>query len=288
MKFYLDFEATQFSQRIISIGCVAENGDTFATLVKPYKDKVTDFITTLTGITNEMIANAPGADEAFGQFYDWVLNINDDNAPEYFCYGDSDKTFLDRTISHMKDTKAMIFVSSIKGMLTDYSTIVRDYFNAGQISLQRIFALVHGEETVQHHDALEDAKMLREVAENMFIKCTAEDATKLPSRQPKLTPSGNSKHAPEIFIQWPHKKFDADTLADESNYQVKCYNKSGDRKYFDTIDTAALWAIKYLIKNRSPKKQGDIDAVVNGIIRANGKRIAFGDFYWEIKDGHAM
>ena len=46
MKFYLDFEATRFSNRIISVGCVAENGKTFYSLVKPGKKKKVDkFIT---------------------------------------------------------------------------------------------------------------------------------------------------------------------------------------------------------------------------------------------------
>ena len=73
MKFYLDFEATRFSNRIISIGCVAENGATFYTLVKPGdKKKVDKFITELTGITNEMLATAPDSDAAYIQF---VLEI---------------------------------------------------------------------------------------------------------------------------------------------------------------------------------------------------------------------
>ena len=54
MRFFVDFEATQFSNRIISIGCVAANGNTFSTLVKPGKKKITKFITDLTGITNEI------------------------------------------------------------------------------------------------------------------------------------------------------------------------------------------------------------------------------------------
>ena len=35
MKYFLDFEATQFSHRIISIGAVCENGHSFYSLVKP-------------------------------------------------------------------------------------------------------------------------------------------------------------------------------------------------------------------------------------------------------------
>ena len=73
MNFYLDFEATRFSNRIISIGCAAENGNTFYTLVKPVnKAKVDRFITELTGITNEMLQEAPSADEAFNQLFDFI------------------------------------------------------------------------------------------------------------------------------------------------------------------------------------------------------------------------
>ena len=42
MNFYLDFEATRFTNRIISIGCVAGNGETFSTLVKPGDKKKVD------------------------------------------------------------------------------------------------------------------------------------------------------------------------------------------------------------------------------------------------------
>ena len=66
MNFYVDFEATQFSNRIISIGCTNELGEKFETLVKPVNgDKINKFITDLTGITPEMVENAPTADEAF-------------------------------------------------------------------------------------------------------------------------------------------------------------------------------------------------------------------------------
>ena len=60
MNFYVDFEATQFSGHIIQIGCVNENGQQFQSLVKPPEgEKITEFITNLTGITNEMLAEAP-------------------------------------------------------------------------------------------------------------------------------------------------------------------------------------------------------------------------------------
>lgn len=35
MKYFVDFEATQFAGEIISIGCVREDGKTFYSLVAP-------------------------------------------------------------------------------------------------------------------------------------------------------------------------------------------------------------------------------------------------------------
>lgn len=76
MKYFIDFEATQFSQEIISIGCYREDGEMFYSLVAPHsKNKVTNFITELTGITKEMLANAPTSDEVFCKFSDWVLEM---------------------------------------------------------------------------------------------------------------------------------------------------------------------------------------------------------------------
>lgn len=51
MNYFIDFEATQFSGEIISVGCVREDGETFYVLVQPQKGKLTPFITNLTGIT---------------------------------------------------------------------------------------------------------------------------------------------------------------------------------------------------------------------------------------------
>ena len=60
MNFYVDFEATQFSERIISFGCVAEDGESFCSLVQPLSNwKITSFITELTGITDDMVKDAP-------------------------------------------------------------------------------------------------------------------------------------------------------------------------------------------------------------------------------------
>lgn len=67
MNYFIDFEATQFSNEIISIGCVNETGEKFSSMV--YTDKkITSFITNLTGITDEMNKAAPSLDDVFTLF----------------------------------------------------------------------------------------------------------------------------------------------------------------------------------------------------------------------------
>ena len=51
----------------------------FQIYVKPeYNDVIVPKISKLTGITNEMVANAPTFSVVFKQFTDWCLNIKDD------------------------------------------------------------------------------------------------------------------------------------------------------------------------------------------------------------------
>lgn len=73
-----DVETTGLSvnyNEIIEIGAVkVKDGliiDTFSTFVKP-KEQISDFITELTSITNQMVSNAPTIDEVFGDFVNFI------------------------------------------------------------------------------------------------------------------------------------------------------------------------------------------------------------------------
>ena len=106
MNFFIDFEANQFTNEIISIGCVAENGATFYALVKPIsKKKPSKFITELTGITKEMLAHADTADKVFKNFYLWRKRFpSTDN--KYYVYGNCDIEFCYKTLRKMEDVSA--------------------------------------------------------------------------------------------------------------------------------------------------------------------------------------
>lgn len=269
MNFYLDFEATQFSNRIISIGCTNERGATFQTLVKPQNGKINGFITELTGITKEMVEDAPSADEAFNLFAEWAYMNSENTPPKYYCYGNSDEDFIDATIRTMSDFKAISFAASIKALLIDYSSVVKDYLCTGQIALKKVVALIEdSDEIEQRHDALEDAEMLRKVVENLQEKCKPDDIKKLQNMKFESRVKPQTKKAPDIFLSWDgYKKFKANTLADETNYSIKCVSKDGV-KYFGNLEIAALWAIKYVAGGTSPKNQNSINNVQRKIKHA--------------------
>ena len=256
MKYFIDFEATQFSERIISIGCVAANGQQFNTLVQPVaKDKVNEFITQLTGITNEMLATAPTANEAFNSFFDFVIANSDNEAPEYYCYGSSDKQFLERTVKYMTDTRAVTFARALQYTLEDYSIFVKSYFNTQNgIALCKAYMLVQNEDIEQRHDALEDARMLYAVARNLKTCSPKEAVVKLASMKKveKPMPGGRLKNAPAQFLAWPADKWEADTGADETNWAIKA-TVGPHIKYFDNETTATLWLLRYMTKGMSVK-----------------------------------
>ena len=74
MNFYVDFEATQPEQEIISIGVYCDNKESFYALVKPQFSKVSKYITDMTGITNEMLADRDDFDAVLNDLYIWCTS----------------------------------------------------------------------------------------------------------------------------------------------------------------------------------------------------------------------
>lgn len=287
MKFYLDFEATRFSNRIISIGCAAENGNTFYTLVKPVnKAKVDRFITELTGITNDMLAAAPSADEAFNQLFDFIELNSCGIAPEFYCYGESDATFIKHTVKYMEDTRACMCALAIGGNLIDYANIVKQFFVVkSDMALRKVYMLIKAkEELVQEHNALEDALMLQCVVENLESKCRPEDKDTILAMPSQNKPKVGGK-APLIFQEWNKSnvsKWDANTLADENCWMFKCVDQhSHNIKYFDSAETAALWIIKYIARNMSPKNMGHVKKIAAAVAAAPQSGKCRYNCHWE-------
>lgn len=177
MNYFIDFEATQYSMEIISIGCVDENGRVFSSLIRPHLlNKVNDFITELTGITRESLAEAPTPDEVFSDFMDWLDNSE---PAQFFCYGDCDRLFVHRTLRYVKSFRAQCALGLILSRLTDASIITRRYFRIDNtLSLKRAVNYFAGELPEVSHDALADAESLRFVYDH--VKTGAVDVCPFP------------------------------------------------------------------------------------------------------------
>ena len=189
MNFYLDFEATQFTEEIISIGCVAENGDEFSTLVKPTDlKKVTNFITNLTGITRDMLINADSADVSFLALREFIRNKSKGEETFFFVYGNADSVFIEKTVAHMIDPEAKKFAYKLGASLIDFTTITNRFFRTGSISLKNAVAYFRQEEVKQNHHAVDDAELLRELV-YMVNHCEMPESpiqTGQSSRQEKM------------------------------------------------------------------------------------------------------
>ena len=288
MKFFIDFEATQFSDRIISIGCTCENGEKFKSFVALCKgDKLTNFITELTGITKEDLADAPNADEAFKDLRDWTLRCCGEALPQFYCYGNTDVKFLQSTIKKMSDIESVIFAHSLCSMIVDYAPFVTQYLATnGAVALKRVFAIVNEASVEQKHDALEDAEMLKIVFEQLQDKCAPGDHEKLPPATPKKVPVAKGKidKVPDYVHDWCTKKgskpFTVDTFATEENYLFKVTRKhTGEVKYFNDLNVAAFWLIRFFGVHRSIKSIKDFEEIKKIIISGKDK---YG-MTWEIK-----
>lgn len=290
MRYFLDFEACRFNNRIISVGCVTETGAEFYSLVKSCKaSKVDSFITALTGITPEMVAAAPSPDTVFTKLYYFILQHDDGCRPEYYVYGDSDIVFLKATLETVRDIKASICVQALIGGLVDYGLTTKKFFGMGQdIGLKKAYLVVNKElnDFVQEHDALADAKMLRSVAMNLPEACSEADRARLaaiptqPKPFPKKKTVTNALWKEWLELDHPNMWL-IDTHADVNHWTVKAMSSDGRSKYFNSLEDAAMWLIWFnLVHNCSPRKQGDIDRIIKNI----KKNKHFCGLFWYIKE----
>ena len=166
MDFYLDFEATQFSERVIAIGCTNMGTMNFDILCRPVEDKakITKFITGLTGITQEQIDAAESTEGAFRylmrRMQEAAAEENDYGPHFYHAYSDSDKKFLQRSAEDVKDQEVKEFMLKLAESLIDDSKYARQYFHAKTIGLHRALKYFFPDIPDQDHNPLHDAQML--------------------------------------------------------------------------------------------------------------------------------
>lgn len=291
MNFYLDFEATQFSNRIISIGCATDNNVYFYSLVKPEgKKKVGKLVAAMTNIKDEDLIEAPSADEVFIDFWNWVVDLYCKNPTEepirFYTYGSNDKDFLDTTIRHMKYPPAALMARGIKDSIVDYSKVVTEKLGA-TVALCKVYKFLTKSEEEQRHNALEDARMLRYVAEHIG-DYAAEDVEEI-SKIKKTSMKTFEKKVDDKYKSWfglSHDQlFAINTTADKNNWYIKL-TLGNKNKYFLNLRDTTMWVIAYCHMG-SPKDDRNVNNImrnINNALNNNGKAY---NFKWERNGNYA-
>lgn len=269
MNYFIDFEATQFSNEIISIGCVNENGDEFYSLVKSQK-KITDFITSLTGITQEMIENAPNSDVVFSDFFRWINQLTPPNdTVMFYCYGSSDYQFIKKNLSNTNSFQAQAALSLIGMNLQDYSSIAKSHFGlVKQIGLVKLVAYYRKVESVpQSHNALDDAHFLKEVFENI----SQEDIV-----------TGHPFPEYEVYATVEIPATEMKTVNQFSDCIIEMYDKSGKRLYKTFAGLGE--AVSYVIGHINPIDRARVKhiRVENKILKAIKEKSLYSDKTWKM------
>ena len=234
MKYYVDFEATQFSEEIISIGCVREDEETFYMLVAPSDGKVTPFITNLTGITKEMLETAASPNAVFEAFYDWVFTKDD--LPEFYVWGDSDVGFVQHTFKKTTSLKARMALGYMAGGIHNAEKKFRKAIKVDSCALVKAYNTLIDPTYEQNHNALDDAMMLYRVCKYQYSISIEELREKMKDYIAERTANNEKKKQPAAIQKWNSMGFAPGTVC--------TVNKKGAViSSFSSLEEAAQWII---------------------------------------------
>lgn len=248
MKYFIDFEASQYTQEIISIGCVSETGEQFYSLVNT-KRPIGKFVSSLTGLNQEEIQAAPKPDVVFTAFAQWIDKTNITKRPvQFFCYGNADTGFALNTLKHIQTSySAQSILSLIALNLSDYAETVKKAFGLSKhISLIKVAQYFRQDDTLtQNHNALDDALLLKYVYDKMQTNIALD------------------------IVAFP-----------EYMAQVERYNANHD---FEDVFYGMESAIEWIIKYQNMPSDTKISQIANRIKNSSDQKKQYCGFYWVIK-----
>ena len=164
---FYDLEATglnYFYDSITEIGAITDNGNTFQTFVNPLIP-IPSKITELTGITNDMVANAPTIKDALYQFLTFICNESKHKHIYLVAHNGNnyDHLFLKRYFRQFNiNTPAITYFDTIP-----LSKLVNpERFSHSLKNICNYYNI----EQLQAHRADDDARCLREVYNNLVLK----------------------------------------------------------------------------------------------------------------------
>lgn len=270
MKYFLDFEATQFSNEIISVGCVREDGQTFYSLVAPVEGKITPFITNLTGITKEMVADALSPDYVFELFYDWVFT--EDSDPSFYVWGDCDVDFARGTFKRTKSLKARMALGYLSGSIQDYAKIFCKRAGLKSAKLIKVYSCFF-DETEQTHNSLEDAMFLF----NVYNKVGSVSVSELKNIVTQNYPNAIMAPAEEkVYIPWNKRNYPSGTIVFIDKHKEPMM-------VFDNLEVATNWVYNNKISEKT-RPNTKLETVRKNIKKACCGGQKYFSLNWKIVD----
>ena len=157
-----------WNMETIEIGAVMlddnlEEIASFSTYVKPeFNDCIERKITKLTGITDDMVKNAPSFSEALKMFTNWCLGTNDDVT--IYAWSESDYMQISKEMLlknyHVSDTEKDL-------LLNEWSDFQHEFDShlgfQKQVSLKMALDMAGVDFSGREHDALDDARNTAEL-----------------------------------------------------------------------------------------------------------------------------
>lgn len=151
-----------WGREVIEIGAVVLDDSyneigSFKTLVKPqYNDRITPYFSNLTGITTEMVAEAPHFEEALKTFVAWCRSL--DKKVHIYQWSESD---LEQIVKEI-ELKRIVLDDQNQKMLDGWEDFQKEYGETlhleNSVSLKNAAMYAGVDFEGREHDALDDAR----------------------------------------------------------------------------------------------------------------------------------
>lgn len=145
-------------------GCICDEDftvlDSFCYYVKPHHLPLSEEITNLTGITNELVENADTIDTVTFKLSDII-----DECDKIYAYGDKDIDSLKTNLKYFKEDANKELFNKMLNKIEPYF-VTTEYGTISLVNLSQVFDLDNN----TNHNALGDAIMLRNILYTMLKK----------------------------------------------------------------------------------------------------------------------
>lgn len=244
MKIYTDFEANGINhlQEIISIGCIAEDGQSFYSLVRPH-EKLDKRIRELTHISEDEAQIAPSLEEVMRDFSSWLSKVTHGEPYTFLVFGNSDRDFVNCSIRVAENNITKEILQDLHDNIQRVDKQIAAKFNRKTIGLRSAYLtmrLSDNEPVEQNHNALEDAMMLKYICENISNYELPEGVQVISvpkidmsyqNKGHRLTGKSTKTRAKQALRACPQladKKYHIRVRATKGNRRPVCYNKLVD------------------------------------------------------------